>query len=254
MNSKSVLNRIMTLLSSAEDAADDEQYMQGQDKDGNLYCSPSFELGDDIHSIDADGQISPIEDGEYEIAIKDASGKDVTLDVSVKDGKISEVETPEQEASENESGEDEMESDDEMPSDDEEMEMSDEKKGALTEDEAKQMPNTTQEDEANKHNEGEDTNKPLLDLTAKVKHLEDMLSYLYEAMGTAYPAEGTQVSSLTPNPSMQTMKKAKKTDDEKPKLDGAPVEMSVNLSAKLQANTKKEEGNYQNNFLSKLYK
>ena len=253
MNSKSVLNRIMTLLAAADDASGDDQWLQGQDKDGNLYCSPSFELGDDIHSIDADGQTTPIEDGEYEIAIKDASGKDVTLDVSVKDGKISEVETPEQEASENEDDmADDSEAADETEEDSEPTEMSDEKKGALTEDEAKALPNTTDEDEANKHNEGEDTNKPLLDLTAKVKHLEDMLSYLYEAMGTAYPAEGTQVSSLTP--SMQNMKKTKKAEDDKPKLDGAPVEQSFSLAAKMQANTKKEEGNYQNNFLSKLYK
>ena len=47
-------------------------------------------------SIDADGNEVPVADGEYEIAVKDADGKEAVLAVTAKDGKISEVETTEQ--------------------------------------------------------------------------------------------------------------------------------------------------------------
>ena len=245
MNSKSVLSRIMTLLA----AADTMDTLQGQDKDGNLYSSPSFSLGDDIKAIDADGNEVPVADGEYEIAVKDADGKEAVLAVTAKDGKISEVETTEQSVkeAEEEAGEGETSEEGEEG----EVEMSDEKKGALTTDEAHALPNTTDEDPRNRIGpDTDDVKDPIISLSYRIDELEAALKSITDKFASAFPEEGQEVSSLEPSP----VAMSKEEDEELPKLDGAPIEQQFSLSAKMQPNNKKKEGDYQSSFLSKLYK
>lgn len=75
---------------------------QGQDLE-----SPTFDVGEDVFVIGADGSKTPAPDGEHQVVLKDESGNENKIRIIVKDGKITERENVE-ESSEDESGEEEM--------------------------------------------------------------------------------------------------------------------------------------------------
>lgn len=72
-------------------------------KDGTVIKSPTFDVGEDAMIVDADGNEAKAPDGEHEVKLKDAEGKEVLIKIITKDGKITErenVELPEAEAKE----------------------------------------------------------------------------------------------------------------------------------------------------------
>lgn len=249
MNAKNVLSKIATLLSLD---TKEVNLTDAKTADGTILQSPTFDLGESVEVIDADGKKTPAPDGEHEIALKDSEGKDVIIRIVTKDGKITERENVEEEHPEVEPEEEMGEMNEEVVDKkaEEETHLADEKKGALQEDEAHALPNTTDEDPRNRVGTDKDDMKdPIISLTARLDELESKLGKMMEKMNTAWPEEGAEVSSLEPSPVAMA-----KEEEELPKLDGAPVEGDVKFSLSAKIANKKTEGNYQSSFLSKLYK
>jgi hypothetical protein len=242
MNSKSVLNRILSLLSSEE-----VKFTDAKDAQGNILQSPTFDLGEDVEVVGADGEKSKAPDGEHEIELTDSEGKKVVIRIETKDGKITSRENVE------EASPADLEKTDEEVVD---------KKAAIEEhmadattEIAKSLPNTTDEDIRNSLGDDTDEEKdPVIRLGYRIDELEKMMKDMKEKFASAYPSEGQEVSSLEPNP-MQMAKVdpiEEDEDEELPKLDGAPTE-----SLKPQDFSKsygKKSGNPQGDFLSKLYR
>jgi len=84
----------MTLLSVKEEVA----LAYGQLKDGTILESNTFDVGETIDVVSADGTKSPAPTGEHEIALKDSEGKEVVIRVLVADGKITERQNVEEAA------------------------------------------------------------------------------------------------------------------------------------------------------------
>ena len=87
--------------------------------------------------------------------------------------------------------------------------------------------------------------------------MEKKLEEMKQKFESAYPSEGEEVSSLSPNPSLEMAAEPDEEEEEEeelPKLDGAPVD--VNLAA-IEINSKnfgQKEKSMQNSVLSKLYR
>jgi hypothetical protein len=245
MNSKSVLNRILSLLSSEE-----VKFTDAKDAQGNILQSPTFDLGEDVEVVGADGEKSKAPDGEHEIELTDSEGNKVVIRIETKDGKITSRENVEEKSP----ADLEKKMDEEVVDDKAAVE---EHMGAadVTTEEAKSLPNTTDEDIRNSLGEDTDEEKdPLIRMSYRIDELEKMVKDLHTKMNSAYPAEGQEVSSLEPNP-MQMAKvdpTEEDEDEELPKLDGAPVEALKPQDFSKQYG--KKVGNPQGDFLSKLYR
>jgi hypothetical protein len=236
MNSKSVLKRIMTLLSSDEVV----KFTDAKDAQGNILQSPTFDLGEDVEVVSEDGTKTPAPDGEHEIELTDSEGNKVVIRIETKDGKITSRENVE------EASPADLEKVDEEVVD---------KKAAVEEhmadattEIAKALPNTTDEDPRNTVGEDseETENDPIITLGYRIDELEKMVSKMKEKLESAYPSEGEEVSSLQPTTEME---------EELPKLDGAPIESVNKFSVEQNKNNfGKRTGGYQSSVLSKMYK
>lgn len=97
MNSKEILNRVLTLLYS--DKKEEEVLLTyAKLKDGTIVESPTFDVGEKVEVISEDGTKSLAPDGEHELALKDESGNENIIKVITKDGIITERENVELEA------------------------------------------------------------------------------------------------------------------------------------------------------------
>jgi hypothetical protein len=243
MNSKNVLNRILTLLS-----LDEVNFTDAKSANGDILQSPTFDLGEDVEVVHEDGTKTPAPDGEYTISLKDESGNENIIRIEVKDGKI--VERANEEEEKNEEGETE---DDKKP----EMEMSDEKKGALETDEAHALPNTTDEDPRNRVGPDTDDQKdPIISLSYRIDELEKMVKDLHTKMsGEESPVDEEAVSEEAPEAEGEEVAMSK-AEEELPKLDGAPIDSIAKLSSNEvhKPNYGKKIDNSQSTFLSKLYR
>jgi major membrane immunogen (membrane-anchored lipoprotein) len=65
-----------------------QSFVEAKLKDGTVVKSNTFDVGEDIFVVSPDGKESPAPDGEHELALKDSEGKEVTIRVITKDGKI----------------------------------------------------------------------------------------------------------------------------------------------------------------------
>ena len=72
MNSKTVLNKIMTLLSIEKEV----ELTYAKLADGTIVESPTFDVGEPLEIVSEDGTKSPAPDGEHELALKDESGNE----------------------------------------------------------------------------------------------------------------------------------------------------------------------------------
>jgi hypothetical protein len=232
MNSKSVLSKIMTLLSL------EVNFTDAQTKDGTILQSPTFDVGEGVEVVAEDGAKTPAPDGEHEIALKDSEGNEVIIKIITKDGKIVERENVELVDEEVVDKEAEIEDEDEVA-------MAD----ASTE-KVEPLPNTTDEDKANEITEAE-AEDPMMKLAYRIDEMEKIISKMKEKMESAYPEEGQpEVSSLDP-----TQLAAEEEEEELPKLDGAPLETKLSEQhLHTPNNYGKKTGSPQGTFLSKLYR
>jgi len=236
MNSKSVLSKIMTLLSLENEV----YFTDAKDAKGNILQSPTFDLDESVEVVSEDGTKSPAPDGEHEIELTDSKGKKVTIRIETKDGKIVSRENVE-EANPADLADAEVEVEVEK-----EAEMAD-----ITTVEAHPLPNTTDEDPRNSvGNDTDESKDPLISLGYRIDEMETKLKGLIEKMESAYPEEGMpDVSSLDPT------QLAAEEEEDLPKLDGAPLETKLSSEHLHKPNNYgKKTGSAQGTFLSKLYR
>jgi len=243
MNSKSVLNKILTLLSLEEQI----NFTDAKDAQGNILQSPTFDLGETVEVIHEDGSKTPAPDGEHEIALKDSEGNDVVIRITTKDGKIESRENVE-EANPANLTDAEVEVEVEK-----ETEMAD-----ATIEEAHPLPNTTDEDPRNMiADDSEETEKdPLISLGYRISEMEKAMDAIKLKLGLEDnpPMEEESPSDVAPlMPEGVAM--AEVDEEELPKLDGAPIEAGFRFSADTvhKPNFGKKVGDSQSSFLSKLY-
>jgi predicted RNase H-like nuclease (RuvC/YqgF family) len=89
MNSKSVLNKIITLLS---DEKKDVKLAFAELADGTVLESPTFDVGESVEVVAEDGSKSPAPNGEHELVLRDEEGNEERFKIFVEDGVIRERE------------------------------------------------------------------------------------------------------------------------------------------------------------------
>jgi hypothetical protein len=107
MNSNTVLNKIMTLLSS--DTKKEVSFVIAKLVDGTEVESETFDVGEAVEVIAEDGTKTPAPDGEHELFLRDEEGNEVRIRIITKDGIIETRENVE-EATEEPKAEEEMSS------------------------------------------------------------------------------------------------------------------------------------------------
>lgn len=227
MNSKQVLDKIISLLSS--DKKEEVLLTYAKLKDGTIVESPTFDVGEKVDVVSEDGK-SPAPNGEHELVLRDESGNENIIKIVTEDGIIVERENVELEAEDvkveplpGESaviGEDgkkkeEMADEEPLPS------------GDGVEEEVEPMP-------------GEEDSP--FDFKSEI----EKMAYRIEELEKKMEEMGKQKME-------EEVKKEEDVEEEKlPKLDGAPVE-ETKMSAQYKAKNKNMGENTQNKFLSRLY-
>jgi hypothetical protein len=228
MNSNAVLGKIMTLLSLDGDK-EEIKLAFARLADGTVLESPSFDVGERVDVLGEDGEKTPAPDGEHELELRDTEGEETTFKIFVEDGIIRERENVELEA--------------------ETIEV-------------EPLPNTTDEDEANKVDLSEESANEEVQLEQTEVELEEDEE---EEELTAEEKLGKKMDELIyrmeeiekrvaemaehGDDEEEKMEEEEELEDEDDKLDGAPVEMS-----KIRKSSSKKSFSSQDKFLSKLYK
>lgn len=227
MNSKQVLDKIISLLSSNK--KDEVLLTYAKLKDGTIVESPTFDVGEKVDVVSEDGK-SPAPNGEHELVLRDESGNENIIKIVTEDGIIVERENVELEAEDvkveplpGESaviGEDgkkkeEMADEEPLPS------------GDGVEEEVEPMPG--EEDSPF------DFKSEIEKMAYRIEELEKKM----EEMGKQKMEE-------------EVKEEEDVKEEDLPKLDGAPVE-ETKMSAQYKAKNKNMGENTQNKFLSRLY-
>jgi hypothetical protein len=245
MNSKNVLNKILSLLSKEEVVL-----TYAKLADGTIVESATFDVGEDLFVVSEDGTKSPAPNGTHDLMLKDTEGNETYIKVISEDGKIVERENVELADVKTEpipqgTGE-------ELPENVRPTQPNSVESGTLkmAEETEEAMPIPADEDKSMEE-EGEksvDMGKMMEDMAYRIEEMEKKMAKM-EAM---YPPVASQVIQEE-----EGIKMSAEPDEEEelPKLDGAPVE--ENPAYKFAAENKKTYGkkvkNSQSNFLSKLY-
>jgi len=251
MNSKSVLNKILTLLSLEEVNLTDAKDAQGQ-----ILQSPTFDLDEPVEVVHEDGSKTPAPDGEHEVALKDSEGNEVVIRIETKDGKIvSRENVEEKDPADLEKVDEEVVDKEAEKKKEEDVKMAD-----ATTEEAHPLPNTTDEDPRNQiADDSEETEKdPLISLSYRIAEMEKAMDAIKTKLGLENPPmEETTPADDEELPEDGVAMAAEEEDEEEdlPKLDGAPVESAFKFSADSvhKPNYGKKVNDPQSSFLSKLY-
>ena len=228
MNSNAVLGKIMTLLSLDGDK-EEIKLAFARLADGTVLESPSFDVGERVDVLGEDGEKTPAPNGEHELELRDTEGEETTFKIFVEDGIIRERENVELEA--------------------ETIEV-------------EPLPNTTDEDEANKVDLSEESANEEVQLEQTEVELEEdeeeeemtaeeKLGKKMEDLIYRMEEIEKRIADLTKDGDYEEekMEEEEELEDEDDKLDGAPVEMS-----KIRKSSSKKSFSSQDKFLSKLYK
>ena len=249
MNAKNVLNKILGLLS--EDVLN---FTDAKTKDGTILQSPTFDLGETVDVVDADGKKTPAPDGEHEIALKDTEGKEVIIRIETKDGKITSRENVEEANPELAKVDEEV-----VDKNVDEKKEGDVKMADATTEEAHPLPNTTDEDPRNMiADDSEETEKdPLISLSYRISEMEKQMKTMMEKFGDPnLPMVDEEVPAEDEMLPEDGVAMAEVEEEELPKLDGAPIDTAgFKFSQEVhKPNTfGKRVGDSQSSFLSKLY-
>jgi hypothetical protein len=226
MNSKQVLDKILTMLSLKQEV----NFTYAKLADGTIVESPTFDVGEALDVVSEDGTKTPAPNGEHELALKDSEGNDVLIKVKTEEGKIVERANIELPASEEAKIEEEMKAEtvkvqplpgDVFPKEEKMAEVEELPSGDGIEDSVEPMPG---EDEVI------DMKKMYEDMAYRIEELEKKVAKMAEV----------------------EIEVEKEVEPRIPKLDGAPVE-EARFSAVHKQTNKNRVGNTQESFLSKLY-
>ena len=234
MNSKTVLQKIMTLLSSKE-----VTFTYARLKDGTIVESPTFDVNETLEVVSEDGTKTPAPDGTHELELKDSEGKETYIKVISKDGLIVERENVELEDVKVEDTPQAGNSDKEnvMPEVPGQIE-SGTIKAAEVDEVSEDMPETDGKPLAEVEEETE--------LGAKIEKMAYRIAEMEKKIAKMEEIKEAIKEEVEVKDEME---------EELPKLDGAPID-SVKMSTIEQNNKNygKKIENSQSNFLSKLYK
>jgi hypothetical protein len=246
MNSKSVLKRIMALLSS-----DSVELTYAKLADGTIVESATFDVGEDLFVVSGDGTKTPAPNGFHDLMLKDSEGNETLLKVKAEDGKIVERENVERETVKTEplpQGTGKELAVNERPEQPNSV-----KSGTLKmaeEDETVEPIPATEDKSMEEEGENPEISielgKRMEEMQYRIEEMEKKMASM-EAM---YPPVASEVIQEE-----EGIKMAEVSEEELPKLDGAPIEENgVRFSAETKPNYGKKVKNAQSNFLSKLYK
>jgi len=247
MNSKTVLNKIMQMLSLNEEV----QLTYAKLADGTIVESATFDVGEDLSVVSEDGTKSPAPDGTHDLMLKDTEGNETMLKVISKDGKIVErenVELADEDA--------EMIKTEKLPStgnEDPENVMADVPNSVtsgtqkMAEADVQVDPNMPETDGEPMDEESEveiNLGKKMEEMQYRIDEMEKKMMKMEEAM---MPSADNKVK--------EEVEMEEIDEEELPKLDGAPIE-DPNLIHKFNTNRKnygEKIQDMQSTFLSKLY-
>jgi hypothetical protein len=250
MNSKTVLSKILGLLSK-----DEVEMTYAKLADGTIVESATFDVGEDLFVVSEDGTKSPAPNGFHDLMLKDTEGNETLLKVKSEDGKI--VERENVEMADVDADMVKTEPIPAVGNEDKENVMPD-LKGQVTSgtlkmaeetDEVMPLPEDTEaEDEAGEDEEVEiNLGKKMEEMAYRIEEMEKKMMKMEEAMMPPLSSEVAQ--------EVDGIKMAEVDEEELPKLDGAPIE-DANTITKFEANRKnygKKLVDPQSTFLSKLY-
>jgi len=247
MNSKTVLNKILGLLSMDEKEV---TLTYAKLKDGTIVESPTFDVGEQLEIVSEDGTKTPAPDGTHELALKDSEGKETLIKVISKDGKIVERENVELE----------MVPVEEIPQQIQKEKVNEkaDAKGSVESgykmeeetDTAEALPEDTDMPEDEEPSIEIELGKMMEKMQYRIEEMEKKMAKMEEAMMPPVSSEVTE--------EVAGIKMAAEPDEEEelPKLDGAPTEEATKFSG-IDSNRKnygKKTKDAQSSFLSKLYK
>ena len=244
MNSKTVLNKIMQMLSLNEEV----QLTYAKLADGTIVESATFDVGEDLFVVSEDGTKSPAPDGTHDLMLKDTEGNETMLKVISKDGKIVERENVEMADVDAE-----MIKTEKLPStgnEDPENVMADVPNSVTSG--TQKMAEADVEVDPNMP----ETNGEPMDEESEVeinlgKKMEEMAYRIDEMEKKMKVMEAT----MMPSEVKEEVEMEEIDEEELPKLDGAPIE-DPNLIHKFNTNRKnygEKIQDMQSTFLSKLY-
>jgi len=249
MNSKNVLNKILSLLSKEEVVL-----TYAKLADGTIVESATFDVGEDLFVVSEDGTKTPAPDGMHELALKDESGNENLIKVRTEGGKIVERENVELAAADEETVKvEDLPQAGEITKADEKPDLKNQVASGTLKmaEETEEVETIPQDDEAPMKEEGDDEaeieielKKMMEKMAYRIEEMEKKMMKMEEAM---MPPVDSEVAEEEEGMEM--------SEEELPKLDGAPIEEGVKFSA--QNNSKnygKKVVNSQSSFLSKLYK
>jgi hypothetical protein len=242
MNSKTVLNKIMQMLSLNEEV----QLTYAKLADGTIVESATFDVGEDLFVVSEDGTKSPAPDGTHDLMLKDTEGNETMLKVISEAGKIVERENVEMADVDAE-----MVKTEKLPStgnEDPENVMAD-VENSVTSGTQKMAEADVEVDPNMPETNGEpmdEESEVEINLTTLTKRLDDM----------AYRIDEMEKQMKSVEPAVKEEVEMEEIDEEElPKLDGAPIE-DPNLIHKFNTNRKnygEKIQDMQSTFLSKLY-
>jgi len=249
MNSKTVLNKILGLLSMDEKEV---TLTYAKLKDGTIVESPTFDVGETLDVVSEDGTKTPAPDGTHELALKDSEGKETLIKVITKDGKIDERENVELE----------MVPVEEIPQQVQKVKVNEkaDAKGSVESgtlnmeeetDTAEGLPEDTDSPEDEEPTVEIELGKLMEKMQYRISEMEKKMAKMEEAMMPAVDSEVTEEEA-----GMKMAAEPDEEEEELPKLDGAPTEEATKFSG-IESNRKnygKKTKDAQSSFLSKLYK
>jgi len=251
MNAKKVLNKIVEFLSATE-----VELTYAKLADGTIVESATFDVGEDLFVVSEDGTKTPAPNGTHELMLRDTEGNETLLKVITEDGKIVERENVELADAETVKVED-------IPAvgnEDKENVMPDLKgqvksgtmMAEVTEDVTEDMPETDGEPLGENEEESEE---PSIEIELG-KKMEEMAYRISELEKKMMDMAKVNEEVVDKEAEIKTEDDVEMSEEELPKLDGAPIEEGVKFSAT--ENNRKNMGkkivDSQSSFLSKLYK
>jgi hypothetical protein len=244
MNSKTVLNKILSLLSKNEVIL-----TYARLADGTIVESATFDVGEDLFVVSEDGTKTPAPDGMHELALKDSEGNETLIKVKSEAGKIVERENVELAAADEETVK--VEDLPQASGDVMDVNAMPDLKGQVASGTLK-MAETTEEVETIPQDDEapmKEDEEPSIEI--ELKKMMEKMAYRIEEM----EKKVMKMEEAMLPPVDETVVEEEEMEEELPKLDGAPIEEGMKFSAqKNNKNYGKKVENSQSSFLSKLYK